>query len=372
MSNKVNIIIFHPFSFLGGADRSIARLINGLKEDKYNFYFISLNRPIIKKLLNKKIKFIKLNADKTIFSIFELRKILKKFKNKNTKNFLLSNQNFANIISILSSINLTNIKTILVERNHIKELSYGNSFFSLFKKKIIFILMYFLYRFADFLVTNSYESSLDLSRHVNKKVITIQNASYDKNIFKKLKKNKINKNYKKRFVVLNIGFFEKQKNQITILKAILKLKNKIDNILLILIGNGPLKNQIKKFVIKNHLQKNVKIYENINNAENFYKNSDLFILSSIYEGFPNVLVEALSFKCPIISSNCKSGPREILAKGKYGDFFDIGDYNKLSDKIFAHYKNPNRLKKKLLNLNKHLSNFKLKRYINNYEKIFNL
>ena len=135
MSNKVNIIIFHPFSFLGGADRSIARLINGLKEDKYNFYFISLNRPIIKKLLNKKIKFIKLNADKTIFSIFELRKILKKFKNKNTKNFLLSNQNFANIISILSSINLTNIKTILVERNHIKELSYGNSFFSLFKKK---------------------------------------------------------------------------------------------------------------------------------------------------------------------------------------------------------------------------------------------
>ena len=123
MSNKVNIIIFHPFSFLGGADRSIARLINGLKEDKYNFYFISLNRPIIKKLLNKKIKFIKLNADKTIFSIFELRKILKKFKNKNTKNFLLSNQNFANIISILSSINLTNIKTILVERNHIKELS---------------------------------------------------------------------------------------------------------------------------------------------------------------------------------------------------------------------------------------------------------
>ena len=92
---------------------------------------------------------------------------------------MLSNQNFANIISILSSINLTNIKTILVERNHIKEFTYGNSFFSLFKKKIIFILMYFLYRFADFLVTNSYESSLDLSRHVNKKVITKYNFRFD-------------------------------------------------------------------------------------------------------------------------------------------------------------------------------------------------
>jgi glycosyltransferase involved in cell wall biosynthesis len=70
----------------------------------------------------------------------------------------------------------------------------------------------------------------------------------------------------------------------------------------------------------------------------FYKKSNLFILSSIYEGFGNVLVEALQHKCPVITSNCKSGPMEIIENGKYGYFFNVGDYFGLSKKILNFYK----------------------------------
>ena len=63
--------------------------------------------------------------------------------------------------------------------------------------------------------------------------------------------------------------------------------------------------------------------------------SEIFILSSDFEGFPNVLLEALCCDCSIISSDCDSGPREILEEGKWGQLFKVGDVNDLSVKILS-------------------------------------
>ena len=82
----------------------------------------------------------------------------------------------------------------------------------------------------------------------------------------------------------------------------------------------------------------VQIQKNINNPYPYYKYSKLFILASKYEGFGNVIVEAAMFKVPIISSNCNSGPPEILLNGKGGDLFKVGNYLSLSEKIIKNLK----------------------------------
>jgi len=75
--------------------------------------------------------------------------------------------------------------------------------------------------------------------------------------------------------------------------------------------------------------------------------ADVFILSSKYEGLPNVLIEAQQSNTPIISSNCATGPSEILMDGKLGSLYPVGDYKKLYKEI----KDFNFNKKKLVHIN---------------------
>ena len=84
---KKHLIFFHPYSNIGGADNSLAKLISSLDYKKYEFTFISLNKSILPKLLDKKnkIKFIKLNSTRTIFSLFKIRNIIKIILKKKKK-----------------------------------------------------------------------------------------------------------------------------------------------------------------------------------------------------------------------------------------------------------------------------------------------
>ena len=115
------------------------------------------------------------------------------------------------------------------------------------------------------------------------------------------------------------------------------------------------------------LNKNVFIY-NKKNAYPFFKIARLFVLTSKYEGFGNVLIEAAMFKIPIISSNCDSGPSEILKNGKGGDIFEVGDYQKLSKLIILNFIKKN--VKKISFMKKRILEFRLKLIIDKYEKIF--
>ena len=123
MKKKIKLIIFHPYSYLGGADNSLSRLINNLNLKKFSILFLSLNNSYLKKTLGKKISFKTINVSRSLLSIPKLRnEILNINERKYKKIIIISNQNFANIISYFATLNLKNIKKIFIDRNHLDEL----------------------------------------------------------------------------------------------------------------------------------------------------------------------------------------------------------------------------------------------------------
>ena len=327
MKKKIKIYFFHPYSGKGGADLSISRLINGIDKSLFDIDFISLNYPIIKNKIINNIRYKKINVSRTLFAFDKIKKIIQN-DTKYKKKIFISNQNFANSLSILFLKKVENLKIILFERNHINELNFYKNYSEFMKKIIIKILIKFFYKKADLVITNSKVSSRDLRSYSSANVKTIYNPCF-------FKLDRTKKNKKKQQVILNVARFERQKDHITLLRG---FKNARFNkkFFLYLVGYGEKEKVIRKFIKENNL-KNVKIFNNKKELKEMYKKSDLFILTSLYEGFPNVLVEAASFRIPIISSDFKSGASEILLDGKAGTLFKIGDHQKLSKLIDDFY-----------------------------------
>ena len=361
--SKINLLIFHPYSKIGGADLSISKLINNLNHNKYEIEFICLNNQKIRKYLKKDIKIHIIKSSNTIFAIFKIRKIIQNnLKKKYKKIIFLSNQNFANVLSYLITYNLnTRLKRVAIERNHISELFTYFNLRDFFNKLIIRNLMKLTYYNFDCIIGNSKELSKDLSNYLNLRIYTIYNS-----VFNYSKKNKITKIKR---TILNVGRLEKQKDQTTLIKAVYLANKKLD-VDLIIIGNGSMYQKLIKLVYYYKLEKKIKIIKNITDPSTFYKKSDLFILSSIYEGFPNVITESISMGLPVISSDCKSGPKEILMTSRGPGFFIKGDHIGLSKKILSHYKNPSVLNKKCLKVKKTFNRFYLKDLINKYDNLF--
>ena len=132
----------------------------------------------------------------------------------------------------------------------------------------------------------------------------------------------------------------------TLLKAI-KLINFDLNPELIIIGKGNEFRNLKNFIKDNNLNSKVKLLGYKHKPYNFIKNCDIFILTSTFEGLPNVLLEAQFLKKYIISSDCPTGPREILLNGKAGDLFRVGDYKMLARYINEYYSNKKKIIKKI-------------------------
>ncbi|WP_340063254.1 glycosyltransferase [Ascidiimonas aurantiaca] len=121
------------------------------------------------------------------------------------------------------------------------------------------------------------------------------------------------KNTEAPFKIINVGTLNTRKNQQMIIAAIAQLGTKYE---LSVLGNGHLENDLKNQIITLQLEKQVFLKGRVKNVNTHLLASDCFVLSSFTEGFPNALLEAMAVGLPCISTNCLSGPLELLHDNK--------------------------------------------------------
>jgi len=303
---KLSILIYSLAS--GGAEKVISILANNLTH-KYDITLVLMRDKIdfdIPKNIN--IVFLEKSNPKEsgILKLIKLpylgwkyKKILIKYKS----NISLSFMNRANYINIIAKLYGAYSKTIISERA-MPSLQHKHGI----QGKINRILIKHLYIYADTIIANSKGNRNDLKKHFNiKKCITIANP-VDIEKIEQSAMQKIDIEYSDKFKFITIGRLDKGKNHQLIIEAMIN----IDAILYI-IGEGELHLSLTNQIKQLKLEHKVFLLGKQTNPYKYLSKADCFVFSSNYEGFPNVILEALSCGIPIISTDCESGPREILS-----------------------------------------------------------
>ena len=360
-----DIIFFIPNIDDGGIERNLILLSNYFLKKKYKVKILySRISPKIKHNLNSKIIFKKTNNYLNLnffnsrinnaINCFLSSLINIKFS-KDSVLFSMQDHPFTIILSFFKKVP----SVIRIANHPIGSLKFFNNFL-LFRIKLW--IKIFFYHFSTVIICNSIESSSYFKKTLffKKKIYCIYNP---------ISKKVLKKNYpRNKFEIVTVGRLEKQKNLIGLIKAISIVSIKNSKIKLTIVGKGSLKEKLTKYVKLNRLNKFIK-FKKFSKPDIYYKTKGILILNSFFEGLPNVLLEGMQYKIPIISTKCQSGPNEILKKGKYGYLTEIDNENDVAKKILEVILNYPKANNKAKNAYKSLDRFMADSQCKKYDKI---
>ena len=342
---KITVII--PTLNIGGAEKLTVNLINDWINKGHQIELLLLQKegPLLQELNNKNLIIHNLNSKNTLFSFYPIYK----FFNQNKIDIAWGNMSPLTSIIIFAWV-LSGKKGKLFVTEH-NPLTLQITQLSKLKEFVLRLVFSLSYRFATGITTVSKGIKNDLFKlaHINKdKIDVIYNPVA-------IGKNKISKlfNLEKKIwdssynvKLLSVGNLKVQKNHKLLINAFAKLPKNL-NAQLIIIGEGPIRKELEELINNLKLSKRISLIGHQKNPYPWYHSADLFILSSNYEGFGNVLIEALECGLPIVSTNCVSGPKEILENGKYGKLVEVNNVDDLKNGIIEQI-NKKHDKKKLI------------------------
>lgn len=305
MKKKLSILTYSLAS--GGAERVVSILLEELKE-RYDVTLVLMNNTIHYNLpKNQKIAYLE-HSNPTENGLIKFIKLpflglkYKRFCHQNDIDTTFSFMNRPNYIGLFSKL-FGNVSKIIISERSQPSLQHKNGLQGLINRALIKLL----YPKADSIITNSLGNSLDLQNHFDIRSVRTINNPFDLEKITTLAKEDIHLAHQQ-FTFITVGRLDKGKNHALIIEAI----KEIDADLWI-IGEGSLENTLKKQIRQLNLEHKVFLLGRQENPFKYLNKADCFVFSSNHEGFPNVLVEALACGLPVISTDCKSGPREILA-----------------------------------------------------------
>lgn len=329
----IKILFFLPSLAGGGAERTIINIANGLKKDTFDVYLVVINCPKSGSYRDEYSGFI--NSDVHIVNLsVELKKsnyirILLKLRTvicSLSPDIVMSTMLKANIL-ISAALLCSGFRGKCIFResnNRTKEIK--NLFAKLLIKKI--------YNNADMIVALSHGVGDDLQRFLSVKrdKIRIIYNPVDLNDIKKNITGVRISGIDEKVHMIAVGRLHPQKDYPTMIKALSYLKDKYNFDMLIL-GRGPCEKSIRKIIQDTGLDNHISMIGFQSNPYQYLAQADIFVLSSVGEGFGHVIIEAMACGAAVVATDCEYGPGEIITDGENGLLVPTGDEIQLAKAI---------------------------------------
>lgn len=326
----LKVIVNHRTAFYvpnlggGGAQRVIINLTRGFIKRGHDVDLVVANAagPLLEEV-PEEARLIDLGSSGTLASLPRLVKYIKRERPA----VMMSTMSHCNVIAVIARwLSRSDMRLILREANTLTFHKYRTPSI---RERIVFYLMMLLYSRADIVVANSLDTASDLATHGitdEDRISVIHNPVVSDDLLEKQNEDIDHPWFQDSRipVVLGIGRLHAQKDYETMIRAFGIVRTNRDARLLIL-GEGTERDRLLELVRKLGLEESVEFHGFVPNPHPYISRASVLALSSRWEGFGNVLVEALAAGTPVVSTDCPGGPAEILEYGAFGKLVPVGD-----------------------------------------------
>lgn len=313
----------------GGSEVMSVNIANGLISQGWNvdFVCINLNKKFQMNKLSKKINVVNLDIKRFAYSFIPVMNYIKKNK---VKNVVCFNYLFA-LQFILQRFFFKEKFKIIVRNNTILTNHLNFNLKNVFFKNLIFWIVKLLYSRVDHLISQNEEMKIDLIKNFSfmKDKINIFLNPIDQIIEDSYDQKKI---FKENYILL-VGRLSQEKRYDIAIKVFRNVRQKFSNLKLKIAGIGKDESFLKELAYKYGINENIEFLGYQKDLVTLYKKARLTLITSSYEGFPNVMIESLFLGTPVVSFDFKSGPREVIRDGINGFLVNNNDESSLEQKI---------------------------------------
>ena len=333
-------IVFFLYSLdIGGTEKVLVQLANYFAGKNYKVTILTVSDSNhLTDLIDKKVQISSLGRNTIKSAFFPLIKYVK----ESDIDYFISNVWPLTLISILILLFVRKTKLLLIEHGILSEEFKDHGFFF---RKLQTQSINLFYKFADNVIAVSEGVKQDLVNMGvrSSKIAVIYNPLFEPDIqakysYPKSLESWLSSSSKK---LISIGRLKESKNFPNLVRAISSFHKKYSpQLKLLILGEGEERNNLETLIEKEGLKDHIFLPGWIKDPYPFLEKADLFVLSSDYEGFGLVIAEAMYTGTTVVSTDCVSGPREILKNGELGYLCEVNNPDELADCIDNALNNP--------------------------------
>lgn len=333
----MKIAVFIPSLAGGGAERVAVTLVNEFTQLGHDTHLLVATKApaAYKDEVSKDVSLHLFSASRTLFCLSSLAKFIKTQK----PTILLAVMDHASLVAYAALILAgRKNKTRFFVREAVS-LEYKKAQFTgitgAIKRTRKELMIRHVYRAANGVIAPSIDLTNSLRQRYGPKITVthIDNPVVTRQFKEMSCKSAVELPWQQHHkTIVSAGRFTAQKDFLTLLRAFKILRNTVD-CKLILLGEGAEQEKLESYIEQNKLKNDCYLPGFVKNPLPFFKEADVFVLSSKFEGSPNVLIQALACGTAVVSTDCPTGPKEILVDDSYGVLVPVGNEKDMASAI---------------------------------------